>query len=114
MAGIRPLTALSVLGNDPEVVGAPDGRDPIFDHLPEAYLGILNAGGLLDDHLQVLKQELLDGELPDDADPSDQEAVEELELRDHADLGDTFVPEDVMAEVVVKEEVTDLSSEDEE
>ena len=59
VAGIRSLTVLSVLGNDPEVVGAPNGWDPIFDHLPEAdeaYLGLLNVGGLLDDHLKVIKQ----------------------------------------------------------
>ena len=49
---------MSVLGQDPEVVGSPRWN-PVFDHLPGSYLDNLDVGGLLEDHLQVIKREML-------------------------------------------------------
>ena len=44
VAGISSLNALSVLNNDTEVVGDPSlPWDPVFDHLPDTYLDILDA-----------------------------------------------------------------------
>ena len=57
-----------MLDQDPEVVGSPARWNPLFDHLPDAYLDILDAGGLVDDHLQVIKKELEEGDGRDHAD----------------------------------------------
>ena len=98
VAGISALTAVSVLGQDPEVVGSPRWITE-FDHLPGSYLDNLDVGGLLDDHLQDIKREMLEGDGRD---------------RAGEDLGEGGRDHDVLdgpAKLEVKEEVAGYSSE---
>ena len=99
VTGICSLTALSGLNSDPEVVGSPSlNWDPIFDHLPDSYLDVLDAGGLVDQHLSTIKQEMVADELEG---VCDQETVVGVAV----DLGDTVVKTEE-----VKEEAGGYSS----
>ena len=66
----------------------------MFDHLPESYLDNLDVGGLLDDHLQDIKREMLEEDGRDRA----GEDLGEGE-RDHAVLGSSPVKAEVKEEV---------------